>query len=215
MAKVKAMFPAILMSACVVVPLRAAVVFGQIEDFSGSHGWTSGDPNPNPPVTVPDSGPLGGGDSALRVTSNGGSGPGGKLVVFNRTLWTGNYPAAGVSTIMADLRNSGSTSLSFRLAFNGPGGWFVTAGSPVTAFSGWNSKEFDIRPAALLPVGGSSAAATLAAVSEMRILHSAAVGFTGAQVSGAFLVDNLRAVPEPSAFWMIGLAGLRLLFRKR
>ena len=209
------MFPAILITACLVLPQRAAVVFGQIEDFSGSHGWTSGNPNPNPPVTVSDSGPLGGGDSALRVISNGGSGPGGKLVVFNRTLWTGNYPAAGVSTITVDLRNSGTTTLSFRLAFNGPGGWFVTAASPVTAFSGWNSKEFDVRASALVPAGGSSAAATLAAVSEMRILHSAAVGFTGAQVSGAFLVDNLQAVPEPAAVWMIGLAGLVLLSRKR
>jgi hypothetical protein len=215
MAKVQTVFPAILMTAFLALPLKAAVVFGQIEDFSGSHGWTSGDPNPNPPVTVPDSGPLGGGDTALRVTSNGGSGPGGKLVVFNRTPWTGSYTAVGVSTIMADLRNLGTTTLSFRLAFNGPGGWFVTAASPVTAFSGWNSKEFDIRPVTLVPAGGSSAAATLAAVSEMRILHSAAVGFTGAQVSGAFLVDNLQAVPEPSEVWMIGLAGLVLLSRKR
>lgn len=196
------------------LPARAAVMLGQTEDFSGIHGWTSGGSNPNPPVIGLDSGPLGSGDSSLRVTSNGGGGPGGKLVAFNRTLWAGDYTAAGVSTITADLRNSGNTQLSFRLALNGPGGWFVTEAAPVSAFSGWNSKAFDLRPSSLIEAGGSSAESTLAAVSELRILHSVLPSNMGAQVSSSFMVDNIRAVPEPSVVTMVALVALGCILRK-
>lgn len=189
----------------------AAVTLNQIEDFSGVYGWTSGDPNPNPPV--PDSGPLGGSDISLRVSSNGGSGSGGRLVVYNNTKWSGDYLAAGIFTITADLRNLGSNTLSMRLAFNGAGGWFVTVAVPVTAYSGWSSQIFDIRPETLVSAGGDDIAATMAGVSEIRILHSTIADFRGAKVTSSFNVDNIRAVPEPSACLILGLAGLLICRR--
>jgi hypothetical protein len=194
---------------------RAAVTLYQTESFDTLGGWTSGNPNPVPPVIQPDAGPSGSGDSALRITANGSSsGPGGKLVVFNRTTWTGDYTAAGIVSIAADLRNLGNTNLAVRLAFNGPGGWFVTAIAPAPRFDGWSSADFDLRPAALTAVsGGTNAAATLASVTEMRILHSSAADHQGAVVSGILLVDNLSAVPEPSAIGL--LAGSLLVFLKR
>ncbi len=201
--------------ACLPLSSKAAVTLGQTEDFSGIHGWDSGSPNPFPPQVVPDSGPLGAGDSALRITSNGGTGPGGRLIVFNETLWTGDYPAAGILAIAADLRNGGSTPLSIRLAVNGAGGWFVTSVAPVAAFSGWVNQVFDLRPSALTSAGGLDAAATLSAVSELRVLHSAAVDFRGARVSSSLLLDNLRAVPEPSGVLIVALAGFGCFFRKR
>ena len=164
---------------------------------------------------MPDSGPFGAGDSALRVTSNGGGGAGGRLLVFNITSWTGNYPAGGITAIAADLRNTGTNTLSFRLAFNGPGGWFVTPASPVAAFTGWVRREFAISTASLVSAGGDNAASTLAAVSELRILHSSAVDFRGALVSGSFMVDGIQAVPEPSPVMLLGLAGLACFLRKR
>ena len=200
---------------CFCLPLRAAVTLNQLENFSGVHGWSSGDPNPNPPVLVRDAGPLGAGDDSLRVISNGGSNAGGRLIVFNQTLWTGDYLAAGISSIGADLRNTGNATLSMRLAFNGPGGWFVTAVSPITAFSGWTTSVFDIRPAALVSAGGGDSAATLAAVSELRLLHSTVVDYRGAKVSSSFMIDNVRAIPEPSAISIISLAGCFLFYRKR
>jgi hypothetical protein len=205
----------ILATGCLTLPLEAAVTLHQIEDFSGVHDWSGGIPNPNPPVVIADAGPLGGGDSALRVTSNGGSGPGGKLLIFNTSSWTGNYTAAGITGIAANMRNTGTNTLSFRLAFNGPGGWFVTPASPVAAFTGWVQMEFDIRPTSLLNLEGSDAAATMAAVSQMRILHSSAVDFRGAQVSGSFLVDDIEAIPEPSAWMIAAMAGIGTFFRKR
>ena len=200
---------------CFALSSHAAVTLNQFENFSGAPEWSSGDPNPNPPVLVADGGPLGPGDTALRVTSNGGSGAGGRLIVFNETLWTGDYTAAGITSIAADLRNGGSTTLSMRLALNGPGGWFVTAAAPVTAFSGWVNQVFDIRSAALATAGGTDAAATLAAVSELRILHSATVDFRGAKVSSSFLVDNIRAIPEPASVVLLAMAGIGCVFRKR
>jgi hypothetical protein len=198
------------------LPAHAAVTLNQIEDFSSATQWDGGSPNPNPPGILADSGPLGAGDSSLRVVSNGGSGPGGRLIVFNQSTWSGDYLAAGIISIAADMRNNGTTMLSMRLAFNGPGGWFVTASSPVAAFSGWTSHVFDIRPADLIPAGGSNAAATLSSVSEMRILHSSAAEFRGTRLSSSFLVDNIQAVPEPSAAALsLLLASVGLLYRRR
>ena len=194
---------------------HAAVTLNQIETFSGTADWTSGNPNPNPPVIQADSGPLGAGDSALRVTSNGGSGAGGKLLVFNESAWTGDYVGAGVVQLALDLRNGGTTTLQVRLAFNGPGGWFVTPGNPVPAFSGWNHLLIDIRPASLVSAGGSNAANTMGGVTELRVLHATAVDFKGAAVSGSFLLDNVQAVPEPGSASLLALAGCLLARRQR
>jgi hypothetical protein len=213
--KMNRVVSSVLAIACLTFLPGSAVTLNQIEDFSGVHDWSGGIPNPNPPVVVLDSGPLGAGDSALRVTSNGGSGPGGKLLVFNTSSWTGNYSAAGITGITADMRNTGTNTLSFRLAFNGPGGWFVTPVFPVAAFTGWVQMAFDIRPTSLLNLEGSDAAATMAAVSQMRILHSSAADFRGAQVSGSFMVDTIQAIPEPSVWMIAAMAGFGTFFRKR
>ena len=109
----------------------------------------------------------------------------------------------------------GTNTLSMRIAVNGPGGWFVTTASPVAAFSGWTNQVFDLRPVALVSAGGGDASATLAAVSELRILHSTVVDYRGAKVSSGFMVDNVRAIPEPSVVMFCGLAVLIIPFRKR
>lgn len=194
---------------------EAAISLNQLETFSTLNGWTSGSPNPNPPMILADSGPLGSGDSALMITANGGSGAGGRLIAFNQSTWTGDYQAQGIVSIAASLRNSGSTLLSIRLAFNGTGGWFVTDASPVTAFSGWSDFLFDIRPTSLVSAGGSNASTTMANVTEMRILHSSVVSSNGAQISSTLLVDNLHAIPEPACAALLALTGSLLFVRKR
>lgn len=198
------------------VAAHGAVTVNQLETFTSLGGWTSGNPNPNPPSLLADSGPLGPGDSALMVASNGGSGAGGKLLSFNRTVWAGDYTGNGIISITADFRNQGSTALSMRLAFNGPGGWFVTQAAAVPAFVGWVPRSFDIRSASLLPTDALStdAAATMANVSEMRILHSSAPDHQAAQLSGSFLVDNIRAIPEPGLFAVSVISGMILMARR-
>lgn len=206
----------VLAFACLVTAGKGAVTLNQVETFSGVHEWSSGDPNPNPPMVMPDSGPSGTGDHALRVTSNGGSGPGGRLVVFNDSLWTGDYLGAEILAIAARLRNSGTTLLSIRLGFDGPGGRFVTPPVLIAAFTGWTSGIFDIQPRALVSAGGHDAAATMKGVTQFRILHSSAVEFRGAKISSGFLVDDITAVPEPrTAAMLLGFSGAALFLRKR
>jgi hypothetical protein len=199
----------------IVVPCaHGAVTLFQTDDFNALNGWTSGNQNPNPPAILADSGPLGGGDSALRVLANGGQ-AGGRLVTFNQTTWTGDFTGEGVVTITTDLRNLGTLSLSVRIAFNGPGGWWITAAESVPPFAGWSSHDFDIRASALIASeGGTSATATLADVTEMRILHSPNPDHTGIALSSTMLVDNVTAVPEPSALLLFAWTPL-LLKRKR
>jgi hypothetical protein len=195
--------------------VRGAVTLGQIETFSGTHDWTSGTPNPNPPTLLADSGPLGTGDTSLRITSNGGSGPGGRLLVFNETAWTGDYTDQGIVALAMNLRNGGTTQLSMRVALNGPGGWFVTAAAPIVAFSGWNHRVFPIDPSSLIPSGGTSAALTLGGVTEIRVLHNSAIDHRGAQLSSSFQVDNIQAVPEAGIPILVLLSNCLLLRRIR
>ena len=192
-----------------------AVTLFQSENFNSLGGWTSGGPNPNPPSILADSGPLGGGDSALRVIANSGQ-AGGRLVTFNRTTWTGDFAGEGVVTITADLRNLGTSSLSVRIAFNGPGGWWITAAESIPAFAGWSNHDFDIQASALVAsAGGNNAAATLANVTEMRILHSPDPDHTGVTLSSTMLIDNVTAVPEPSALILLAWCPLFLKRKRR
>lgn len=203
-----------------VLSLTASCAFGavtlfQTDNFDSLNGWTSGSPNPNPPSILADSGPSGGGDSALRVLANGG-GAGGRLVTFNRSTWVGDFSGEGITSITMDLRNLGTSSLSVRIAFNGPGGWWITAAESVPAFAGWGNHAFNIQASALVASdGGTNAAATLAGVTEMRILHSPNPDHTGAALSGTMLVDNVTAVPEPSALILLACSPLFLKRKRR
>ena len=80
--------------ACVSPPVAAAVVAGQVDTFEDGtlQGWQNGGAsNPNPATHVATGGPAGTDDAFMRVTSNGGAGSGGKLVVFTESLVTQDY----------------------------------------------------------------------------------------------------------------------------
>jgi len=195
-----------------VLPAGAVTVL-QTEGFGGPTSWQSGGPNPNPPVIVSDAGPSGAGDFALQITATG-SGAGGRLVAFDRSVWTGDYLTAGVSGLSVDLSNSSSTDLFIRFAFNGAGGWFTTSELSLTAGSGWVTNLFDVSTGSLESAGGSDAAATMSGVTEVRIIDAATADFHGDNVSAVLFVDNIQAVPEP-AVGMLAMAGLALAGRRR
>ncbi|WP_193211796.1 hypothetical protein [Luteolibacter marinus] len=196
-------------------PAADAVTLYQQETFDTDGGWSSGAPNPFPPVLFPYFGPSGE-DSALKLTASGSSGQGGKLVIFNTTTWSGDYLAAGITSIAADLRNLGSSDLAIRLALSGPGGIFVTEAATVTASSGWSMALFDLRPETLIAVeGASDANATMSSVNQIRLIHAPSAQYRGAPVSGVLLVDNLIAVPEPGALGLLAPALLLAFRRKR
>ena len=101
-----------------------AVIVGQIDDFQDgtTANWTNGAIIGITPVTnIATGGPAGAGDRFIQITSDG-SGPGGRLTVFNRDQWLGDYVSGGIKAVEVDLRNQGAVNLSIRLAFkNGPG----------------------------------------------------------------------------------------------
>lgn len=200
---------------------HGAVFLNQIETFDSPTDWTSGSRNPTPPIIRPSTGPDGAGDPALQISSSVGGGPGSRLIAFNRGDWTGNYSAQGITGLSLDLRNTGQSNLFVRIAVNGPGGWFVTDGQAVNSGLGYASFLFGIEPAQLSPAAtqsslGDDPNATLADVTEIRILHSVADQSAIGEVANATLrVDNITAIPEPSFGIIAGLSLIFLRFRKR
>jgi hypothetical protein len=181
-----------------------AVALGQVDDFEDgtTENWRSGvgtPPNPNPPVNVADGGPLGSGDAYMLVRSNGTAFSGGKLTVINSLQWSGNYTAAGVTRVSADLNNLGATNLSLRLLVMREllqgGQTFTTAAVPVPAGSGWIRGSWDVSPSALIPLNlpPGDPAVALTQVGELRIFHNPSALFPGPSIVASVGVDNIRA----------------------
>ncbi len=189
----------------------AAVPLGPLDDCQDgtTQGWMSGVINPNPPINVPDVGPAGLGDDSLQITSTGILGPGGRFVAFNGTQWAGDYPTAGVDMIALNVNNVGAVTLNLRVALDGAGGRFVTTASvPISAGSGWQTVEFSIAPADLTSAGGLDVNATLAAVTQLRVISALNPTFQGDAIVAQGLVDNVIAGPEPESVPALPVGGL-------
>ena len=97
------------------------------------------------------------------------------MMMWNDAQWTGDYLVAGVTRInlFADNRSGSGQVIDLRLAFNGPGGWFVTPAAPIddTMFGGdeWQFLTFDVSAAGLTHVTGGSGSyvATMGGVTRM------------------------------------------------
>lgn len=186
-----------------------SITVHQSDDFQDLTvaGWVSGGNNPNPPVVAVDAGPDGAGDHALLVYANGNpTSPGNKLTFFNNQQWTGDYNAAGISRIRFDVNNLSNFDVPLGLLFEGPSGGATTNnGVTVPAQSGWQSMFIDFPVSNLV---GTDPAATLSAVSRLRIktiLNGNEVVFDEPHL---LRFDNITAIPEPtSAMLMLGVVG--------
>jgi hypothetical protein len=171
-----------------------AIAANQVDNFQNgtTQNWTSGSANPTQPAVL-SGGFAGTTDKFLRVVSNGTTGIGGKLVFFNSVQWLGNYNSVSVANISMRVRNSGTSALQLRLAFNGPGGWFISS-NPVNlpADSVWKIISFSLHPADLTGTGDANV--TLSGVTELRILHNNVTDFKGAIIVGQLDVDDITAV---------------------
>ncbi len=164
------------------------------------------------------SGLTGSGDHAMIITSTGAGGAGSKLVAFNKSQWTGDHTAAGIRGISMDLLNAGDTPLNIRLAINGAGGKFSTTNAiALAAQSGWTSGTLSTNAGDWTAVvNGTDIAATLADITEVRILSAAAPSWQGETVAAELHVDNIRVVPEPATLGLLSIAALSCLrFRRR
>lgn len=183
-----------------------AIVRGQTQDFSaGIGGWERGQ-IATPGLDGPD-------DPYLFVPF----GEGNRIVTFERSIWAGDYLAAGVDEIALLVRNLGATDLVARLAIgdNGAplqgGSWYATDGVPLPAGSGWQPVSFSLAPDALVNVQGTaSAEQVLAGVSTLRILHANDPAAIGDVLTGSLGVDAITAVPEPGAAARAAGAGAAL-----
>lgn len=191
-----------------------AITAGYVDDFDDQdlHGWRIGTPGDFPRIVL-DVGPTGVGDHSLHFATAGAGGEHPRLIVFNDTPlndgnWEGNWTAAGITQIAADVRNPNEFTLNLRLGIVGPGGAFgggqgdtyVTQAIDVAPNpGGWQRVVFDVLVADWLPASETAddPVAALAGVTQFRFLHNPALAFVGEELAGELYLDNITAIAAP------------------
>jgi hypothetical protein len=146
------------------------------------------------------------------------------MVMFNQSQWTGNYVAAGVTKLTADMANFGTSDLFMRVnledaAFNN----FASINAvDLPADGQWHQVTFDLTDAGLTNFGGAETVAQgLSNVIELRVLSAqGGPARNGDIVAGRLGMDNLHAVtatvPEPATLGAVAmLVATTALSRRR
>ncbi|MDX2111800.1 MAG: hypothetical protein SFY80_16335 [Verrucomicrobiota bacterium] len=200
-----------------------AVAIGLTDNFeSGTTlSWANGGAGIPQPANISTGGPSGANDNFLQLTADGSS-SGGKLIVFNRDQWLGNYVGLGVTKIDVDLKNFGTTPLTIRLAFKASAGGgspgYVSAGFSLPVDSTWHHASFDLAQGNLTAIGSPATYTTFftSGLGEVRIINEALpLNLNGDTLVSQLGVDNITAIPEPNAMAMIALCGLAVLGMRR
>lgn len=188
---------------CLALPVWA-ISGGQIDDFeNGSvQGWSEGGNSSNPPTNQPSGGPAGADDNYLRNESSGEGAGGSRMTMFNTQQWQGDYLAAGIVAIEADMINLGQEPLSMRVALGSSqsgisgGSWYASSQPNLLPVGGgWQRVRFLLVPFALTRVQGlGSLDLVLSQVQELRMVSSQNPAKGGDQIAGVLGVDNIRAV---------------------
>ena len=177
----------------------AAITLGQVDTFQDgtTQGWSEGVNSPNPPTNIATGGPAGAGDRNLQNISSGGFGAGSKMIMFNTAQWTGNYTAAGVIRIEADMANLGTTVLNMRITLEGSSIYSSSSAAVLPADGQWYHVAFNINAASLTLVSGPGPLSNLLSnVTELRLLSSASPSSNGDALVGTLGVDNITAVGD-------------------
>ncbi|HSZ57777.1 MAG TPA: hypothetical protein VK797_19090 [Tepidisphaeraceae bacterium] len=203
---------------------NAQITFGQIDDFQLNPvgdsvlGWTRGVNAPQYPFVVATGGPQGA-DGFLEVPTTGTTGSGARINFFNQSQWTGNYVAAGVTQITAEIADFGATPLYMRIAFQDAFGteYGSTNYDFVPADGQWHPVSFDLTPAGLtLLQGGETAEQALTTVGILRVLSNAEMpSYRGDVIPNVMGMDEVAAVPEPAPPTFVGAVAAVLLCRRR
>jgi hypothetical protein len=210
---------AMAMAVVALSPAAFAITVGTTDTFTGSlDNWQKGITNPTYLSVVASGGPAGAGDSYMQSVADGG-GSFGKLTVFNQNQWDSDYVTDGVTSIRMNLLNSGTGPLQVRLGLRNSGGAGYISTNPFVlgTGSGWQTADFPVTEAALTTVGApGSFSSFLSSGFALRILHATSTAnLNGSTVVGTLGVDNVTAVPEPSAVVLAGLSGIGLVAAAR
>jgi hypothetical protein len=225
--KPRTLIPVVAVLFAVFCPLRAfaLITTSSLDTFATSNeGWQIGAAGVQP-ARVASAGP----DSQIGYLSHfsDGGGANGKWLMWNgQSKWLGNYTAAGVTgiSLWANV-SAGTTPVSLRIAFDGPGGWFYSAAQSVGA--GWSEYSFSLTATnftyATSSGGTTNFASTMSGVTRFEIL--AGGGSVTYRSSGdlvqagnsvnTILVDNIGAVPEPSTYALLLLSAAGALWSAR
>ena len=217
MKRIVPMLAAAVCATLLCAPSASAIVLGQVDNFQNgtTMGWANGVPGH---LVNLDGGPNGPGDRFLQLTSDG-VGQGGRLTALNLQQWLGNYIAQGVTAIELDLRNQGQTQLSIRLAFksanttNAPG--YLSQAIILAPGSSWQRFSISLTAANLIRVGNAADYNTFfsTGVADVRIMNAVGTAnLNGDFIVGQLGIDNIRAVPEPSAIPLIAGGVILLVF---
>jgi hypothetical protein len=181
-----------------------ALTVGELDNFSTNlEGWSQGHAAVGMvgATRATTGGPAGAGDAFMRIQSDG-SGQQGKIVVFNKSQWAGDYPSAGVAAISMAVNNLGTTNLNLRLALGtgasaSVGNWYASKTSiNVAAGSGWTNVQFPLGAGDLQSVLGSgSYGSVMGGVVTLRLLHATSADNNGTPVTAILGVDNIRSIP--------------------
>ncbi|WP_299526263.1 T9SS type A sorting domain-containing protein [Winogradskyella sp.] len=183
--------------------LSAQVTLNQVDDFEDSteQGWFEAGASGAPAENVSTDGPNGADDSYLRdYTTQNTTGAGSRLIIRNTTQWTGNFISEGVGSIIVDVRAL-NVDITIRASITGPGGNFSSPGFIVTAGSGWTQVTLPITSSDLLSApaandnsaAGTDVNATLAGVTELRLLSNANPSWIGEVTDAEMHLDNITA----------------------
>ncbi len=210
--------------ACMAAPAHA-ITLGQLDDFQDTMtgDWDNGGAAPGPENLG--GGPLGAADRFMRINADG-SGAGGKLTIFSRERWIGDYITPGVTAIEMDLRNFSSQSLSIRIAMKqstsiAGAGYSSTVAYVLPNDGRWHRATFSLSSSALTRLGTIQGTLTDVlsggenGAREFRILHSNNPSLGGSSITGQLGIDNIRAVPGPSAATLMALVGIIACRRHR
>ena len=175
----------------------AQVTPGHVDTFQDgtAENWAFGH---GVPQVVPTGGPAGAGDQYLQMTASGGSGAGGKLIIFNDKQWTGNYLSTGVISVGMDLLDLGDAPLTMRVAlqsgFGLSSGYASTNGFALPADGAWHHASFVLNDTNLTALNGPPVLNDfLSSVGDFRILESANPALMGDTINASVGVDNITA----------------------
>lgn len=186
------------LACCLLLPASPAVGqinIGPFTDFQTGtlESWGGG----SSPTVVVDGGPLGSGDSYLRISATPGS-----LATFNTDL-SGTLDAA-VSGIQVDLLNdAGADPLDIRLVLFGPttdDRWTSTIAQIVPGNGAWSTYTFSVLETDLTRVQGIGTYADLSAsVERMMFRYDPDLPSPiGTFVTGSLGIDNVSVVGAPT-----------------